>query len=176
MRPNRCLTPENHRQDADRRLGVRHLLRACRSRESSGCTAERWHSRLIRCCRLRTWREERLAEVVAPSVDRDHDPEVAQPGRAGDCPSSRMPVRFRPSGSRTREGPPQGGPSGNSTQKATVLTQRTSQASGTLIWSAACQPGRGDSSRCLRGVVRRGERIGCRRRVCRDSYARVGAA
>ena len=30
--------------------------------------------------------------------------------------------------------------------------------------------------RCLRGWVRRGERIGCRRRLCRDSYARVGAA
>lgn len=28
-----------------------------------------------------------------------------------------MPVRFRPSGSRTREGPPRGGPSGNSTQR-----------------------------------------------------------
>ncbi len=28
----------------------------------------------------------------------------------------------------------------------------------------------------LRGRVRRGERTGCRRRLCRDSYARVGAA
>ena len=28
----------------------------------------------------------------------------------------------------------------------------------------------------LAGLSRRGERIGCRRRLCRDSYARVGAA
>lgn len=28
-----------------------------------------------------------------------------------------MPVRLRPSGSRTREGPPRGGPPGNSTQR-----------------------------------------------------------
>ena len=46
----------------------------------------------------------------------------------------------------------------------------------TLIWSAACQRRRVSWPRCLRGLVRRGERTGCRRRLCRDSYARVGAA
>ncbi len=48
---------------------------------------------------------------------------------------------------------------------------------GTLIWNVSCQPRRGDWPRLLWGFgCRRGERTGCRRRLCRDSYARVGAA
>ena len=44
----------------------------------------------------------------------------------------------------------------------------------TLIWSASRQDRRAG---CVRGVrVSAGERTGCRRRLCRDSYARVGAA
>src|SRR4051794_3393622 len=46
----------------------------------------------------------------------------------------------------------------------------------TLIWIGPGQAARAVGPAVLRGCVRRGERTGCRRRLCRDSYARVGAA
>jgi hypothetical protein len=57
----------------------------------------------------------------------------------------------------------------------------TGAGDGTIVWrvtnthmECGLSSGRGCSPRCVRGSVRRGERIGCRRRLCRDSYARVG--
>jgi hypothetical protein len=73
-------------------------------------------------------------------------------------------VWFKPPGGRRSERP--GGhpsPAGRSVSTNTHMECGLSSVQGLV------------APRCA-GLVRRGERIGCRRRLCRDSYARVGSA
>jgi hypothetical protein len=57
------------------------------------------------------------------------------------------------------------------------MTTRQAQASlANAHMECGLSTGQGLFAPLFAGSGRRGERIGCRRRLCRDSYARVGAA